>query len=503
MEHFNLNLNQKIRKNVYYVLAGKLLNPIVTFLITGYIIRHISISDYGVYNILIAVMGYVGLLSALGLLNIFQRYIPDFFHQKEYSHVKVLVRNGCFYRLILSLLIIGLLILFSGQTGKLFKIDGYIDYFKLFALGIVFFLEAELIGLALTSLFLHKYFVLSHIVYIWSRAAILYFSLRNGGNLNTLLLCEVIAYCLLFVIQGYLYITRFEKRYPSDSHSAFPLKRLMRYGTFSYFNEMGEQILDVSTDFFVISSFLGSQSVGLYAFANQVMRLLSKWMPHMMIMDVITPTFFTRYSQKQNPSELVLMFHLLFKFISFFFIPMFFGIVVLGDKLIIHFFDVKYLDALHVLYIVAFFTLLSAFDSPLGLVVQSVEKVEIHFIGKIFSVYNLIGDLLVVKPYGIVGVALVTGSAILFKNILTYFYIRRHVSFSIQIKPMLKITFNSVVMGLAIYFLRSIVVDVISFLITVLLGGIVYFLLSAINRSFDPKERDIINKIIGKPLFMF
>lgn len=501
MNDLTLKLNDKIRKNISYVLLGKLLTPVVTFLITGYIVRHISIDSYGIYNILLAVMGYIGLFSAFGLLNIFQRYIPDFFNQKEYSHIKLLVRYGCVFRFVLIGLCVGLMILFSRQMGQLFKINGY--YFKLFSLGIIFALEAELIGLSLTSLFLHKYFVIAHICYIWGRAIVLYFLLKNGGNLNVLLLCEVAMYGFLFMIQGYFYFSQFEKKLPTVSHSSFPVKRILRYGSFSYFNEMGEQVLDVSTDFIVISLFLNVEAVALYAIANQIMRLLSKWMPHQMLMDIITPTFFTRYSQKKNQSDLVRMFHLLFKFVAFFYFPMFVGIVMLGDWLIIHFFDPKYLDALHVMYVVASFTLLNAFDTPLGLMVQSIEKVEIHFIGKIFSIYNLIGDLLVVKTYGIIGVALVTGSAVLFKNMLTYFYLKKYISFSIQIKPILTIVLNSIAMGIVVYLLRPIVDNKIFFLLSVFLGIVVYLSISSVNRSFNEDERQIINKMIGKRLFIF
>ena len=497
------DLNSLVRKNSLYLLSGKLVSPIVTFLVTVYIIRHLSVGEYGIYNVLLGVMAYVGLFSSLGLLNIFQRFIPEFRESGETSHLKRLVSRGLFLRFALSVLLILGILLFSKQAGRLLKIEGYLFYLKIFSLGIVFFIESQLLGLVLTSLFMHKYFVISQVAYTFLRAGMLYYLLASGWALNGLLVGEVAAFGFLLALQAFWYYRKFYRVHDGGAGTKFPLRRLLRYGGFSYFNEMGEQVLDVSTDFFIISSFLGAQMVGLYAFADYVMRLLSRWMPHWLLMDVITPSFFTRYSRTRDVDELNRMFNLVVKFIAFFFFPVVAGIFVLGDKLIVYVFDPKYLDALKVLWVVAGFTALNAFAFPLGLVVQSVERVEIHFFSKIFSVYNLVGDLLVVKPFGIMGVAVVTSSAILFKNLFTYFFVKKYVPFSLELKPLGIIGLNATMMAFIVFFLRGLVVNVVSFFSVVLVGGLIYLLVAYLHKGFTEDERRIVNKILPKPVFVF
>jgi O-antigen/teichoic acid export membrane protein len=492
-----------VRQNSLYVLSGKLLTPIVTFIMTGFIVRHISVQEYGVYNTLFAVLGYIGLFSSLGLLNIYQRFIPEFHYRNETHHIRKLVWLGSLLRMVLSLFFIAMILLFSKHSGKLFQIEGYFDYFEIFSLGVLFSLESDLLGLALTSLFLHKYFVAAQVLYTWIRAVLLFLVLRHGGTLENLLYCEIAGYGVLVVLQGYYYIRHFDQKIEGRPKTPFPWKRISRYGGFSYFNEMGEQVLDVSTDYLIISSFLGSVPVAIYAFANQIMRLLSRWMPHVLIIDVITPTFFTRYTHTQNKNELAAMFRLFVKFIAFFFFPLVAGVWVLGKPLIAYCFDPKYMNSFEVMTIVAVFTAINAFAVPLGLLVQSVEKVEIHFISKIFSIYNLIGDLVVVKPFGIVGVALVTGSAILFKNMLTYAYIRRTVRIGIPVRSLFVSAVNAVFMGVLIFALRGLVHGLVSFILMVCGGGIVYIVISAVHKPFHVDERELINKLIGKKLFIF
>jgi len=146
---------------------------------------------------------------------------------------------------------------------------------------------------------------------------------------------------------------------------------------------------------------------------------------------------------------------------------------------------------------------LSSFQFPLGLVVQAVERVEINLFSKIFSVYNIVGDILVVKRYGVVGVAVVTGTAILFKNLFIYMMARKHVKFSVDLGSLAKIAINSIIMAVIVYSMKGMIKNIYYFGVVVVMGAMIYFAISFFNKSFFAQEREIINKIISKPLFNF
>jgi len=499
----NKELYFKIRQSSFYMVAGKLVIPVIGFLITIYIIRKLSVNEYGIYNLLLAVMGYIGLFSSLGLPGIFQRYIPEFNKRKQISNLNKLVNKGSLLRIILSALFVLLVILFSNQLGKLFKISNWLGYFKIFSLGVIFSLESNLLSIVLTSLFLHKYFVISSSIYVVIRASILYFLLNLGFGLNGLLLGEVVCYGVLMIMFIFLYNFRFAQFHKVNHNEVFPLKRIVRYGGFSYFNEVGSQILSVSTDLFIISAFLGPAAVGIYAFANRIMQMLSRGMPHNLIQEVIRPTFFTRYSQTGNAKDLEKMFNFLTKFTAFFLFPLAVGILIIGDKLIIYIFGVKYINSLKILWIVAIFTALNSFMFPTGLVLQSVEKVQIILFSKISAVYNLIADLIVVKPYGIVGIALVTTTAVLFKNLFCLLFARKYTHLDVDFKNLGIIMLNSFLMGIILYSLRKMITNIYNFILVIFIGMILYFIISYFNKAFSEDERKIVNKILPKRIFIF
>jgi O-antigen/teichoic acid export membrane protein len=496
----------QIRKSGLYSALGKTITPIVTFLITIYIVRKLSVEEYGTYHVLLGVMYYIGLLSSLGLPSIFQRFVPEFHAKKHLTKIKKLVLHGSLYRTALAALLVVVIILFSDLSGRLFNIDNWLGYFQIFALAILFFLETELIGLVLTSLFLHKYYVISNLTYILMRAALLYYLLNRGWALRGLLWGEVVMYGIFLAILVFFYLTRFVRklRHESDKGPAdLPVKRLAKYGALSYFNEMGVMVLDVSTDVFIISAFLGPVAVGIYAFANKLTGMISRILPHSLLQEVIRPSFFIKYVDSDSDNALQKMGNLLIKIIAFFAIPSTFAVIILGERIIVLLFDPKYIDSLKVLWIVVSFLTIRHFQAPFGLILQSLEKVHFLFYSKVFSIYNLIFDLIVVQHWGITGVALVTGSAILFQDIFLYFAIKREAGFSLSFRPLFTVALNSLPMTVVLYLLRNSIANVFALALVVALATLVYFFTCFLHKIFTAGEQGIINRIIGKPLFKF
>ncbi|RJQ51018.1 MAG: hypothetical protein C4521_13070 [Actinobacteria bacterium] len=491
------------RKGSIYLLAGRIVMPIIGVAVTIYVVRSLSLKQYGIYSVLLAVLGYLSLLSALGLPSIFQRFLPEFVEKGRLGQLKKLVRDGLALRLALILALSVAVILLSRVIGGLVRVEDFGDYFKLFAIAVVFFCEAQLLGVALSSLFMYKEFVLSQLLYTLGRAGLIFLLLGLGGGLTGLLAAEAAAYAVWFAIQA-LYYRGYSKRHPPlEGEEPFPTRRVARFGGYSYFNEMGSRILNVQTDFFVIAAFLGPQAVGLYAFATKTMTSLTALLPQHLLMEVIRPAFFTKYVRSEDDRDLVRMFNLVTKLTAFILFPLVAGVFVLGDKLIVHVFDVKYLDSLTVLWIAAFFSALNAFEFPLGLVTQSLEKVEINFYSKIFAVYNLLLDLIVVRSYGIVGVALATCSAVLLKNLFIYVLTRRHIDLSIDWASLTRIATNAAAMTLLVYPLRGYVTSLPSFLAVVAAGALAYFVVAYLNKGFSPSERVVLNRILPRPVFVF
>jgi len=324
-----------------------------------------------------------------------------------------------------------------------------------------------------------------------------------GLGLKGVLVSEVAASGILLILLVSCYYTKFANLHSAERKTPFPMKRFLRYGGFSFLNQIGGVALNVSTDFFVISVFLGPAAVGIYAFANKIITLFSRYLPNTVLQDVITPAFFTKYAQSGDPRDLGKMINLLIKLKVFFFFPFTIGIIMLGDKMVFHIFGEKYLNSVAPLCIVAIFTAMGACLTSIGLILKATEKVEILLYGKIFAVYNLIGDLIVVKPFGILGIAAVTSSAVLFEKLFYYIYARKYTNLQLDWGGLFTILVNSLLMGLLLYPLRTMITDIYKFILATLIGSAGYAIIAYFNKGFSSEERGLMNKVITKPVFVF
>ena len=497
-----VDLYSLVRKNSPYVALERTLVPIINFLITVYIIRVLTVDDYGIYKLLLAVLSYVALLSSLGTQGIFRRFIPEFFQKKELPKLKALVEKGLLLRMVVCIGIVVVIIVFAKPIGNLFKFQRAMEYFAIFSVSIIFNLAGAMLANVLISVFRHKQYLVAQIIYVLFRGGILYILLSRGMGLMGLLIAESASYALLFVMSLVIY-RKFLHVHSVKERAKLPLRRLLKFGGFTYFNEAGAQLLSVSTDYLIISAFLGPLAVGIYGFANRVMVLAARILPQSMFVNIIRPAFYMKYIQNEDADQTNRMFNFLTKMIAFFAVPLVLGIVVLGDKLILHVFDPKYMQSLNVLWIVAAFHSFNYFMDPIAIVLESKEKVQVLLYSKIFAIYNLVGNLLVVKPYGVMGIAVVTGTSIMFKNLFCYFYARKVADIKLEYKGLFIVTVNALIMTVVILLLRSQVHSLLTFVLVVLAGGGVYLAASYLNKAFTSTERKILNRVLPRPFFVF
>lgn len=496
------DLHEKIKQNAKYILFQNLTTPLINLAIGIYIIKKLSVTDYGIYNLLYAVISYLALFSSMGLLNVLQRYIPEFSTKRQFSNIKKLFKYSITARFILAAFFLGILLLFSDQLNLWLKVQSFHSYISYFFIGIILFLEIQVVEAILSSLLLNRAIMISYWLATIVRAILIYVFIESNLGLKGLLLAETFYYAALLLSQFLFYYFGFSI-VSSSAENNLQIRRLFRYSGFSYFDEIGWTILDVKTDFFIISAFLGPTMVGLYGFANQFVESISKVMPFKILRPLIRSIFFFKFTENNKESQLNRHFNFLVKLIAFISFPIFMAVMVIGEKIIIVLFDPKYLPALPVLWIFTGFMLIISFQFPLQLVVQAVEKVEITFYSKIFSIYNLIGDILIIRILGIVGVALVTCSARLFQFIFVLHYIKKHVPLKLNIGALTKIAMNTLVMTVVLYLLNPFVTNISTLILIVIFGTIIYFGFSFFNKSFFDEERAIINKLLPRPLFVF
>ena len=501
-----MSLFQKVKLSSIYTILGQSIDRIGVVFITWLLVRELALEEYGIYSLLLGMTAYLSTITSFGLIPAFRRYLPEFIRKNQIAEFLWTVRFVQLFRAVAAIIVISVILFFFDEFGAAFQISGYLKFFIIFAIGIFFFLQTELLRSIMEAMFLHKYITYSHFIYVLFRLVVLYIIFHYQYGLMYVLLTDLAAYVILFAIASCFYIRNNpKKRWSGHSKREFSksglMKRLFRYSGFSFFNEIGKNFIDISTDFFVISHFLGPGPLGYYAFAARIGSIIANMLPSRILRGVILPAYFSHYSGSGSKAELDRMFKFITKLNAFICFPIFAIVGVLGENVIRYIFDPKYVTALPVMLIlfVHFLTLVFPFAMPL----EALEKPEVILISKFSSIYNLIMDIILIQFWGIIGVAIATSSSIILKKFFEYHMAKKHAEIRLPWRSLAKIFANCGIVS-AIGLWSNLYIDgVPSLLSTGFLLGILYLLFSFLNKPFLAEERVIINKMIGRNYFVF
>lgn len=497
---------KKVRTSSVFAFSGRIVEQLASMIFTWLLIKELNHAEFGLYNLFLGLIAYLSISSSFGIIPAVKRFLPEFYQKRQAKSFFWIFKTGLFVRGILSIISIGIIAIFYRWIGPFLHIETYFSYYILFGIGVFFLLQARLFQRVLEALFFHKYIVFGSVIYSLTRVLLLSTVFLMGYGLKMVFAVDIVSYFVLFSVYLLFFKTKgfpeLKKVNKEDSFSRKDLsKRLLRYSGFSSLNDLGKNFLDISTGFFVISHFLGPVALSYFAFSVRLGKMISRWLPSRMMRSVISPTFFARYGKSGDKRELSNMFNVLLKVNAFIIFPIFTLVGILGKEIIQFVFDIKYITAYPVLLILLIHFSMASF--PVGLPLKTVEKPEILLIGKISSVYNLLMSIFLIQIWGIVGVALATTSAIIIKKLFEYHMSKKYAGIQIAWIGLGKIVINCLMMGIFTYWIHPFASSLPKLLMVLTLSMVLYFIFSLFNKSFMEKERFMINKLIGKKVFVF
>ena len=143
--------------------------------------------------------------------------------------------------------------------------------------------------------------------------------------------------------------------------------------------------------------------------------------------------------------------------------------------------------------------------APFGHLFAMLERNEFLLYGKVFAIYNLIMDLLLVPQYGMLGAAIATGTATPLLFVFNYLVLRHYLKVPLTYpwRSFGRAGLNIAALSLlALLSLRWVHGMALSLLVPVCV--IVFYLgLSTLNRVFDEKDREVLNHAIGRRIWIF
>jgi O-antigen/teichoic acid export membrane protein len=417
----------RARRSLFDTITYRLLSQATTILGYVVLVRAMSKSDFGIFNLLYSFIPLVGTLASFGLEQTLRRFQPEYLREEKLAAAAWLVKRVADARLVTNCLILAALLLVWNHVAPRFGLGPYRIEFEILSVLVILHFQSQILQLSMASHMLHRFSVGSVAMLSFGKL-IWYSALAATGmlSLRTALCADTIAYALVYVFLRVAYHRHCAAGVPAETHRPSPdeRKRLIKYAVYNNFNDAGGLFLDSRMDNFFVAAFMNAVSVGIYSFYMRLNEMATNVLPVRLFENIIQPMFFAvepREADLRLPQYFTFLLNtnLLLQW------PMVAFAVAYHSEIVRAVFGGKFIEQSWLLPVVLAFSTINSFATPVSLVAQYEEKAQIQLLSKVFAGYNVVAMLLLIPYLGLYGAAIASGSAQAFKNLFVWWHVRR------------------------------------------------------------------------------
>jgi len=229
-----------------------------------------------------------------------------------------------------------------------------------------------------------------------------------------------------------------------------------------------------------LGRFVTTETLGQYSLANEIVSI-----PFRSFVSPLANPLMANFTRKTTPGDLAESYNLSISTIFICIAPIWLGLSLLAEPFILLVLGEKWAEAVPIVQWLSVLSILALPMAPLAPLALSLDRTRystlrvgvefvIKFIVMVFGVYH----------YGIWGAIWAYGIANAVSLVTTFLIVRKLINLPIkaQITPLFRGAFSLAIMGLVLWFIRPVdlsgntVFDVLSLLLSGLLGGLAYIL---------------------------
>jgi O-antigen/teichoic acid export membrane protein len=494
------NISKAIFLNTLYNYIGSIFIAIFSFVTLLYLTKNLSVGEFGEYNLILSTQVFFVLLSSFGLPSIVLRFIPEYIVRNDYSAARKIIRYSIAIAVLSGIVLSIISLLLSKAFPEIINKFFIAEY--LFLSSVLGFLRVEVrICDSIFCAFLKQgYKTFLEVLGAGIKLLLFILSIKFGFGLFGIILCIGIVDMLLII--AYLFRIEYYLYGKKSTTTDLSKSRVITYGIKEYTAKVLSFFLDTRIDAYFITFYLGVASTGIFYFVLNIVTMLAEYMPGNIMQPVSQAIFARQYAKYENQKEINYLFKLNNKLKAFFVFPVFIGFFLVSDKVVILFFN-KYENSIQLFPIILFFMLFYIFLIPIRNIITTLEKSEITVLSSIVILYKIPMTILLTKNFGLMGTAFAMGSTLFIYFLIHFFLTKRLINLEYPWHAFYKILTNSLIAGVAILFLRPFIADIFSLCGVIFLSGIIYLIVSYINKTFEEYDRQIINKPFKRLMWNF
>jgi len=346
--------------------------------------------------------------------------------------------------------------------------------------------------------------------------AILTTSIRLSGILFFIYLAEGITLKRLFFVEALSYLVAILPILPilftflgkMPEKISVDMKemsrRLVQFCGYNYLMQITLLISSQATDKLIFINFVPLNILAAFGFMASLTNQLQNYLPSFLLANIIQPSLMAYYSKGGSLDKLATIVDIICKLNFFLVLPVIIYIVVAGDAIISFLSDGKYQNTYSLFGLLAIQLLFWSYAQMLGILVNATEQNKELFLSTLIESVLIIPGLLVLHfNGGLVWFLMIRILGQIFRNFFLIFRLRRKNVFVRYNKGYLNLLLASVATGLLLSLVTHPAMNIYQLVLTAGATVVAFYAILIILKPFSKEERDMINNVIGRKLFVW
>jgi len=498
----------RVRQNLPYLIMGRGISALGTFGSIVLIVRHLSISDFGVFSVVVGSSIIFGLVCGLGIERLIPRYLSEM--RSAGAVEKAAYLAWLFLLARMTLLLPAFLVLYL--AWDLVSVQLQVDLDTGIYWASVAYIGAFLIGKqaadTLQAVMSHREASLGYAVDAAMRLLALGFlALSDNFSLATALWAYFTgaaagaAICLGGMLR--IFNARIESPFRGGEHGILP-SRLAQYGWHAYLHNVGGILLTPQALRIFCASLLGAAGVAALGFAQALAEFAKRHLPVFFLGSMIEPILIGRYRETRDFTTLNSLTSVVLKVNLFLLLPVVGWLALSGDGALVLITGGKYVEQIWLLVGLLGLLAFDAHRALLHMVIMAVDATWLLVLSQVWPTILLAGLLALVYYQGLPGLLAGLTVVVALVNFLLVRQLRKYGhEYRLDWQGIARIAVNATA-GSFLGLLVSRSID--GWPGSLLAAGVTcmaYLGIGYLHRAFAPEERNLINKLLGRPVWVW
>ena len=465
--------------NVIVSSRGLILIPILT--------KTLGADAYGVWSIIMVTISLLSPLALLGLTSAMIRFLAAEKDKNKIQEGFYSVLFAVFFAgLVLSL---GIFLLSDTFAVTILKDISVAPLIKIASV-VILLQTLDLVSLEFFRTLgrMKKYSALMLLQTFAEVGLVAYFVL-SGYGLFGAVVSLLISRGIVLLISAFFIFKEIGFRLPRF----YGLKEYLKFGLPLVPNMLFNWII-VGSDRYIIGYFMTISAVGIYSAAYNIGWVISLFIAPIIV--ILFPTISKSYDENEIEKVNTYLKYSLKCFLMLS-IPSIFGILILSESILRIMTSPEFVSSGTVIMpFIAMSALFYGVQTFFGQIIMLFKKTNIYaLLFAVSGTCNIISNIVLIPVFGILGAAIATLLAYALFMVLCVFISFRYLVFDAPWVSILKSVVSSILMSVIIWILNPLQAQAIGVLILIVVGGMAYFGMLFLLKTFEKEEIDILKQI--------